>query len=523
MTTVGSDTIDHYSIGDAEFGTLREILYRETGVSLSDSKRALVCSRLARRLRHLQLTSYTDYIDHLAENDSSGSELQMLVNCLTTNKTEFLREAHHFDFLREVVIPEARKRAKRGAPRRLRIWSSACSEGDEPYTIAMTLLESLPKNESWDIRILASDINTEVLGVAQAGEYPLEKFAPLPDEWKKKYVRRGTGNRTGLGSVCPEVKQLVTFRQINLTGQWPLKSIFDVIFCRNVIIYFDQPTQQRLLQRFSNHLGEHSYLMLGHSESSPWLTHSFDSLGKTIFKRRRSATTSQPGIPSLGPKPSVPAAPLPNTRQAATPKPIVVGSAVRPSTSLPSRNILAGQTCVLSKPGEITTVLGSCVAVCLYDPKCGIGGMNHFMLPSQSVDAGTSARYGIHAMELLITNIMKSGGERGRLVAKAFGGANLLQLNFGAELSGIGQQNVTFVREFLKTEEIPLVAEKLGGVEPLRIFFQPHNGRVIVKTLRSSSEIAKRECSYKETSAKKAQKTGEVTFFEESNSSGKRT
>lgn len=521
MATAGSDTIDLYSIGDDEFGTLREILYRETGVSLSDSKRALVCSRLARRLRHLQLSSYAGYIDYLADNDGTGGELQMLVNCLTTNKTEFLRESHHFDFLRDVVIPEARKRAESGAPRQLRIWSAACSEGDEPYTIAMTMLEHLPKNESWDVRILASDINTEVLGVAKAGEYPLDKFDPLPDDWKKKYVRRGTGNRSGLGVVCPEAKQLVTFRQINLTGQWPHKSMFDVIFCRNVIIYFDQPTQQRLLQRFSELLGEHSYLMLGHSESSPWLTHSFESLGKTIFKRRRSTSVAPPLPSPARRKPPTAAAPVRPVQQQRRVMPTNFRSVVRPQTGLPSRNILAGQTCVLSDPGEITTVLGSCVAVCLYDPKCGIGGMNHFMLPSQSVDAGTSARYGIHAMELLITNIMKSGGERGRLVAKAFGGANLLQLNFGAELSGIGQQNVKFVREFLKTEEIPLVAEKLGGVQPLRIFFQPHNGRVIVKTLQGTAEIAKREQSYKETSAKKARTTGDVTFFKEPNPGGK--
>ncbi|MCO6043910.1 hypothetical protein NG895_08325 [Aeoliella sp. ICT_H6.2] len=513
MQTVGSDTIDLYNIGDTEFGTLREMLYRETGVSLSDSKRALVCSRLARRLRHLHLSSYADYIEHLSQRDR-GSELQMLVNCLTTNKTEFLREPHHFDFLRDVVISEARKRAETGAPRRLRIWSAACSEGDEPYTIAMTLLDNLPKNESWDVRILASDINTEVLSIAQAGEYPMEKFAPLPDDWKKKYVRRGTGNRTGLGAVSPEVKQLVTFRQINLMGQWSHKATFDVIFCRNVIIYFDQPTQERLLQRLSERLNKHSYLMLGHSESSPWLTQSFESLGKTIFQRRGTAGASRPAVARPTPKPQVVAsAKPPQQKRASVQQPR--SSLVRPATNLQSHNILAGQTYVLRKPGEITTVLGSCVAVCLYDPECGIGGMNHFMLPSQSVDAGTSARYGIHAMELLITNIMKSGGERSRLVAKAFGGANLLQLNFGAELSGIGKQNVAFVRDFLKTEEIPLVSEKLGGVQPLRIFFQPHNGRVIVKTLRSTKEIAKRENSYQQTSAKKARNTGEVTFFNE--------
>ena len=521
MTSALEESCDLYSIGDAEFDALRECLYREAGVSLSDSKRALVCSRLAKRLRHLQLASYQDYVQYLKRQGSSSSEMQMLVNCLTTNKTDFLRESHHFDFIRDVVIPEARKRAAAGAPRQLRFWSSACSEGDEPYTLAMTVLASLPPGESWDVRILASDINTEVLAVAQAGEYPLSKVSPLPNDWKSKYLLRGSGNRSGLCCIRPEVKKLITFRQVNLMKEWPFQTKFDAIFCRNVIIYFDQMTQERLLTRMGQQLNDSGYLMLGHSEGSPWLSQYFETIGHTIFKCRgrvslpAASFETEMAVPKQLPKAKPTPKPKPTIKQPSAGQPIVrAKSSIRPANNLPSHNILAGQTCVLNKPGEITTVLGSCVAVCLFDPKTGVGGMNHFMLPSQAVDAGTSARYGIHAMELVITNIMKQGGDRHRLKAKAFGGANLLQLQFRNELSGIGQQNVDFVREFLKTEEIPLVAEKLGGQHALRIFFYPHDGRVVVRTHRSTEEIAKKERDYKTKSVAKARDTGDVVLFQ---------
>ena len=506
-----------YEIGDAEFDALRELMYRETGVSLSETKRALMCSRLARRLRGLDIHSYDDYIRFLSEADPDGEELQKLVNSLTTNKTDFMRESHHFDFLRDVIIPEAQQRAAAGGPRRLRIWSAACSQGDEPYSIAMTVLASLPNVNSWDVKILASDINTEVLATAEAGKYPLEKLDPLPEDWKRRYLLRGSGGDPGTCQIHPEVKRLITFRQINLTGPWPYRTKFDVIFCRNVIIYFDQETRERLLKRLGSQLNDSGYMMLGHSENSPWLAQTFESLGQTIFRRRKGTAgiVRQATQPPIAQKPA-PVAPTP--RSPVKRPPIITARAVGkpcsgPAADLQRKNILAGQTWVLSEPGEITTVLGSCVAVCLYDPQSGVGGMNHFMLPVQAVDSGTSARYGVHAMELLITGIMKKGGDRGRLQAKAFGGANLLQLQLHNEGSQIGRRNVEFLRDFLSLEEIPLVSEKLGGEQPMRIYFQPHTGRVVVKTMSQIKQIMQRERKFTEVTTECAQETADVTLF----------
>ncbi|MAT69814.1 MAG: hypothetical protein CMJ58_09845 [Planctomycetaceae bacterium] len=498
------------SVCDAEFNALRNLLYRETGVSLSDAKRALVSSRLARRLRQLNLRTFGEYVGYLRDRDPSGAELQTLVNCLTTNKTDFLREPHHFGFLREVVVPDARRRAAQGEPRRLRIWSAACSQGDEPYSIAMALLESLPSAEAWDVKILASDVNTDVLATAQAGEYPPEKLAPLPDAWRNKYFIRRGGAPGHTYRVRPEVQSLIAFRRINLMEPWPHQATFDAIFCRNVLIYFDQTTQERLVQRLGGRLREHGLLMLGHSESSPWLAELFDPLGKTVYRRRPAKPGPSRLLTAAQERPrSSTAAAGASTHTPALPLNRIAGA---PAIG-PPRNILAGQTCVLAEPGEITTILGSCVAVCLYDPQSGVGGMNHFMLPAQPVDAGASARYGVHAMELLITGIMKRGGERGRLQAKAFGGANLLQLQLTHDSCQIGRQNVAFVKKFLADEQIPLVAEKLGGGQPLRIRFQPQTGRVLVKTLSRAADLVSRERIYRSKSAKAATAGGEFTLF----------
>ena len=237
-------------ISDRDFNAIRTMIYQEAGISLSDAKRVLVCSRLAKRLRHLNLRSHAEYLDYLATRDAEGAERQVMINCLTTNKTDFFREAHHFTFLRESVFPCVERAAAQGGPRRLRIWSAACSTGEEPYSIAITILEHFGSLRGWDVQVLASDINTEVLQKASEGVYALERIDGLEDGIQRKYFLRGVGRRAGFCQIRPEVRRLVRFRQINFMDQrWPLRSRCDVIFCRNAIIYFDASTQQQLLPR----------------------------------------------------------------------------------------------------------------------------------------------------------------------------------------------------------------------------------------------------------------------------------
>jgi chemotaxis protein methyltransferase CheR len=494
------------NITDQEFQRIRELIYREAGISLSESKRALVCSRLAKRLRLHRLANHTEYLDFLATRDPDGTELQVLVNCLTTNKTDFFREPHHFEFLREVVFPQIQRLAERGHPRRLRIWSAGCSRGHEPYSIAITIREHFGSLRGWDMRILASDINTEVLDAASKGIYPLDQIDCVDPLLRQKYFLRGSGEHAGECQVRPEVRRMVTFRQINLMERpWPIQSRFDVIFCRNVIIYFDTATQRALTIRLADQLAENGYLMLGHSEHPTWLGEVLTARGQTVYQRKRGGASSvaeekpsaRPTAVALVSVPKEPAPPAVPT----------------PAATVAVREIISGQYFATKTPTRIATVLGSCVAACLYDPQTQIGGMNHFMLPDQKTDFKVCARYGIHAMELLINEIMKLGGDRRRLQAKVFGGASLL--GFSDSPWNVANRNCEFVRDFLQTERIPVVAQRLGGNQPLRVYFRTDTAKVLVKVLHNPGHLLERERAYRQQLADRVlhPQTDNVTLF----------
>lgn len=493
------------SITDEEFQAVRELIYQEAGISMSDAKRALVCSRLAKRLRQLKLRSHTEYLEYIAHHDPNGVERQLMVNSLTTNKTDFFREPHHFDFLRNVVFPEVKRRATLGKPRRLRIWSAGCSMGDEPYTIAMTILEHFGSLRGWDVRILASDINTEVLRTAEQGIYPLDRIDVLDDELKSRYFLRGTGRWDGFCQARPELRRLVTFRRLNFMDHpWPIHTRFDVIFCRNVIIYFNAQTQRQLLPRFAEYLTDGGYLMLGHSENLHWLSQLFMPRGNTVYQRRIGASLAKAeDVPPAGGQ----RAPLASVQHP--------GRRLRADHGVCRHEIIAGEYHASREPLEICTVLGSCVGACLFDPVAEIGGMTHFMLPFHATDATVSARYGIHAMELLINEIMKLGGDRRRLQAKVFGGANVLRC--GGKSMDVGQRNVAFIRRFLQTEKIPIVAERLGGESPMRVHFSTHTGKALVKVLENSGNVVERETRYSQQTAAQIEKPFHetVTLFRE--------
>jgi chemotaxis protein methyltransferase CheR len=282
-----------FTLRPDEFEAVRRLLYDETGIALGDAKRDMVCSRLAKRLRHHDLTSFTDYLA-LVRTETAG-ERQEFINCLTTNKTDFFRESHHFDFLRDTVIPEAR-----AGGRRLRVWSAGCSTGEEPYTRAMTLAEHCPVSDGWDVRVLASDIDTSVLANAERGVYDADR-ADVPPELLRKYFLRGTGANAGKVAARPVLKERLAFRRINLMDDpWAVRTRFDVIFCRNVVIYFDRDTQRRLLSRFAAHLEPGGYLFMGHSENIHWMADTFAPLGATVYRLRGGAPAARAvgGVPA---------------------------------------------------------------------------------------------------------------------------------------------------------------------------------------------------------------------------------
>ncbi len=276
------------TLTDSEFKLLRELTYELTGISLSDSKRNLVQGRLQKRLRFHGLSSYLAYYTMLTQEGPQGTETTEFINCITTNKTDFFREPHHFDFVSGTVIPSLIRRAARGdGERRLRVWHAGCSTGEEPYTLAITLQEALSGHSNWNVLQLASDIDTNVIAHAERGIYEDDRIHTVPSALLKKYFLRKQTAEGDQYKVRQELASQIVFRQINLLDPgWPIGTgtQFDMIFCRNVVIYFDKATQKKLFERLERYLKPGGHLFIGHSESLLGVSESFESLGQTIYR-----------------------------------------------------------------------------------------------------------------------------------------------------------------------------------------------------------------------------------------------
>ena len=257
-----------------DFNRIRRLIYQRAGISLADSKHEMVYGRLARRLRATGLKSFTQYLDEL-ESGTRSDEWQAFTNALTTNLTSFFREAHHFPLLADF----ARNRREH-----IQIWCSASSTGEEPYSIAMTLCEAF-NTSTPPAHIVATDIDTNVLATAEKGVYPLERLSKLPADQARRFFQKGTADNKGLARVRPELRQLITFRQLNLLAEsWPISGPFDAIFCRNVMIYFDKPTQRKILERFVPLIKPDGLLFAGHSENFLYVSDAFRLRGETVYE-----------------------------------------------------------------------------------------------------------------------------------------------------------------------------------------------------------------------------------------------
>ena len=246
-----------------DFRHIAHILHSHAGIALSEGKAALVYSRLAKRLRALGLRSFRDYCA-LIDGADGLDERQAMFAALTTNVTRFYREPHHFDHLRDKVMPALAERARQGG--RVRLWSAACSNGQEPYSMALTVLSVLPEAGELDVRILATDIDPNMVAEGRQGVYSAEALEPVPDTLRHRWFNRDTGGDRILYSAAPELRRLITFNELNLIGDWPMRGRFDVIFCRNVVIYFDDATQERVWSRFLPAMTPEATLYIGHSE-----------------------------------------------------------------------------------------------------------------------------------------------------------------------------------------------------------------------------------------------------------------
>ncbi|WP_428645129.1 CheR family methyltransferase [Roseibium sp.] len=267
----------------ADFRYLSSVVYDQTGIVLKDHKINMVYSRLARRLRELGLTSFNDYC-RLLESERGTEETGFLINAITTNLTKFFRENHHFEHLADVALKEAAAAASRTGLRRLRIWSAGCSSGEEPYSIAMTLLSRFPRLREWNAKILATDLDTAMVARGRAGRYADRDLENVPASLRKRYFSGSTS--AGETAASDDLRALITFKQLNLLSSWPMTGPFDAIFCRNVMIYFDEATKTGLIDRFATMLKPGGWLYIGHSETLLDTGGKFQLMGRTIYRRR---------------------------------------------------------------------------------------------------------------------------------------------------------------------------------------------------------------------------------------------
>lgn len=269
-----------FAFSSNDYDYLRAMLKEKTGIELGPTKHNMVYARLAKRLRKLGMSGFRQYIEFIG-SPAGVDELGTTLNALTTNLTKFFRENHHFEHLGTTALQEIRARAV-SQGRRLRIWSAGCSSGEEPYSAAITLLRAMPDIKQWDAKILATDIDTEMVRRGNEGIYNASALEGMPADIAKKYFEPYGEDKV---RVVAEARGLISFKHLNLVGHWPMKGPFDVIFCRNVVIYFDKDTQRVLFDRYANLLAPGGFLYIGHSENLFGITERFKLLGRNIHRK----------------------------------------------------------------------------------------------------------------------------------------------------------------------------------------------------------------------------------------------
>lgn len=273
-------------LSDADYERLRRVIYDECGIKMTPAKKVMLEARLRKRLRNLGIDSFAGYCEYLFSRDGNENELINMIDVVTTNKTDFFREPKHFDFLTSTAVPALIELYGAGLRRNMNIWSAGCSTGEEPYTIALVMSEFRETHPTFEFQILGTDISTIVLHKAEKAIYKMERVDTVPAVMKKKYLLRSRDRQKNLVRIAPEVRTSVRFRRLNfMADDFEMRESMDLIFCRNVIIYFDRPTQERLLNRLYDHLIPGGYMFMGHSETLSGLNVPLLSVGNMIYRK----------------------------------------------------------------------------------------------------------------------------------------------------------------------------------------------------------------------------------------------
>lgn len=277
----GPAPIGRESLTAAEFDFVRQLIRDYAGIVIGDNKRSMVQGRISRRMRELGICDAGEYLDYI--RTAPEVERDGLASALTTNVTAFFREGHHFEYLQKEFLPGIRNRALR----KVRAWSAGCSSGEEAYSIAITLLEGMQEEPGWDLGVLATDLDFNMIRFAREGVYPIERVEKIPAAQLRRWFLKGGGSQAGRVMARPELKRIVRVMPLNLLEQWPMKGPFDVIFCRNVFIYFDRAVKAKIVDRYADLLPVGGLLFIGHSENLHGLTNRFELIGGTIYRKTR--------------------------------------------------------------------------------------------------------------------------------------------------------------------------------------------------------------------------------------------
>ncbi len=272
-------------ITEQEFSRFQKLIYSTAGIHLAPHKKALLEARLSKHISELGLDSFDAYYKHVVTADQ-GDELIRLLDRVSTNETHFFREPRQFEFLVNQVFEEWRAKAATGVkPKRIRLWSAGCSSGEEPYSIAMLLLDHFPRHNGWELEILATDLSTRVLDKAQAALWPIDKAQEIPEKYLQQFMLRGTGSQNDQMKAGAEIRSLIQFERLNLNDErYPVAGRFDAIFCRNVLIYFDTPSRTRVIERLIDRLAPSGYLFVGHAESLSGITDRARHVMPTVYR-----------------------------------------------------------------------------------------------------------------------------------------------------------------------------------------------------------------------------------------------
>jgi chemotaxis protein methyltransferase CheR len=286
------DAMSAWEISDQLFGKFRDLIYREAGIALTDGKKSLLISRLSGRLRELGLGTFDDYY-RLVENPASLDERGRLLDRICTNETHFFRDPRQFQFLNDHAFPFMEAEAGRRGSRRVRAWSAACSTGEEPYSLAMAMRHRFPSSAGWQVEVQATDLSNKVLAIARAGMWSMDKSTDIPLNYRKEFMLRGTGSQAGKMKAGPEIRDVVSFARLNLNDPvYPVNGVFDLIFCRNVLIYFDHQSKAKVVDRLMSHLAPGGYLFLGYAETTATITDRLESVGPNVYARVSDASAA---------------------------------------------------------------------------------------------------------------------------------------------------------------------------------------------------------------------------------------